>query len=185
MKIPPIYLRKFKRQYLQHNRFLAFLAEEIQCWGYLELGVGIGNNFLEIAEYAKQAIGVDIRLNHFWNFQRKKKPDFELPNNVKLVEQTTDDFFAERKSEEQFDLVFIDADHNFKQVIKDFRNAESVTIEGGIIAIHDTFPISYEYTRPELCNDSYKMLEYLKRYPHLEVFTIPVNPGLTLVRKTL
>ena len=56
---------------------------------------------------------------------------------------------------------------------------------GGVIFIHDTYPTTKDYATPTHCGDSYKLARELQETDFLEAFTIPVLPGLTIVRHSL
>ncbi len=47
----------------------------------------------------------------------------------------SDEFFAQ--NDEKFDIIFIDGDHRWQQVIRDMDNALKVLSEGGTILMHD------------------------------------------------
>jgi hypothetical protein len=54
----------------------------------------------------------------------------------------------------------------------------------GIIAIHDTHPKNEKYTTSGYCGDGYKFIEEIGgNTSEFEIMTIPVHPGITLVRK--
>ena len=71
---------------------------------------------------------------------------------------TTNQFFEENK--DKFDIIYIDADHEYNQVIKDYNNSVECINKGGIIFLHDLYPPNEEHTKPELCYNSYKILNY-------------------------
>ena len=82
-------------------------------------------------------------------------------------------------------MVFIDADHKHESSIRDFNLAFPYVVEDGFIFLHDTYPAADRWTSYKLCGDTYKTAEYIRmNYNRIcEIFTIPLNPGLSLVRK--
>ena len=96
---------------------------------------------------------------------------------------STDDFFKNFK--DMVDIVFIDADHNYKSVVKDFENSLKILNKLGIIFLHDTDPITKKYTDPGYCGDSYKIIEYiLNKHSELNIITLPVTEaGLSIVMR--
>ena len=56
-------------------------------------------------------------------------------SEVKFFNSTTDKFFEENT--EKYDCIFIDADHSYEGVKKDYINALKYINEGGIIIFHD------------------------------------------------
>lgn len=140
---------------------------------YLEYGVSTGHSLKHLAEVVNSAIGVDIvdRTNG-------------VPSNVQFYCMTTDEFSEKHLPELTFNLCFIDADHAFESAYRDFTNVVKYIQPGGYIVLHDTYPCAHEFLQPFLCNDCYKTpVQIKKNYPDLEVLTLPLQPGLTLVRK--
>ena len=151
-----------------------FLIREIVrltgCQTYLELGTYDGTTFEYIFPQVKRGICVDIV-----DIRRSKLGEF--------YKMTTDEFFT--KFQDGVDVVFIDADHKFESVNKDFENSLKLLNKYGIIILHDTDPISLQYTDPGYCGDSYKMVEYIeKEHPELNILTIPVtDTGISIVSR--
>ena len=58
-----------------------------------------------------------------------------------------------------FDLIFIDADHSFDHVLKEFKLAEKLVSRGGVIILHDT--IHLEGPR--------KLVEYAAHYAYKNI----------------
>jgi predicted O-methyltransferase YrrM len=58
---------------------------------------------------------------------------FGIEDSVQVIEKSTDDV----ELNEEFDLVFIDADHRYSQLIKDLKKFWPLVKEGGIMAGHD------------------------------------------------
>jgi hypothetical protein len=141
---------------------------------YIEYGVRTGLNLHLIGPFVEKTIGVDIA-----------DPAI-LPKNVTFYKTTTDNFSAVELPKLSFYYAFIDADHKYESVIKDFENIYKYIQPGGYIFLHDTYPCAEVFLSPELCNDCYKTpIEIKKRYPEAELVTLPLNPGLTIVRKPL
>jgi hypothetical protein len=110
----------------------------IESKRYLELGIYDGANFRLVN--AREKVSVDI-------------VDVGQPTHL----MTTDAYFAALAPEERFDVVFIDACHEFVQVLRDFNNSVAHLNPGGVIFCHDMAPKGIENTRPWLCNDCFKM----------------------------
>ncbi len=83
-------------------------------------------------------------------------------------------------------MIFIDADHSFEAVKLDFKASLKNLNEFGIIMLHDTDPISEKYISREHCEDSYKIIDWIKtEYPEMDVFTFPISEaGLTIVKRS-
>jgi hypothetical protein len=171
----PIYLRNTPPpgETYSHIYFLEHMANWIKPEHYLELGVRSGDSLLKISPYCNKVTGVDV-----------VNPKFEIPLNATIHVTTTDDYFNNINND-QFDMVFIDADHSYEQSLRDFNNVKKYVIEEGFVFLHDTSPCSEELLSPVFCNDAYKTALYIKQnyIDEWEILTFPFNPGLTLLKK--
>lgn len=89
---------------------------------YLEIGCENDRNFRAVA--ATKKIGVD-------------------PASGGTHRMTSDAFFE--KNQEKFDFVFIDGLHTYEQVRRDVINSLRFLQPGGVIALHDMLPSSWEW----------------------------------------
>ena len=153
-----------------HSDLIPEIVKHLNCSTYLELGIYDGTNILKVSKYVDRIISVDIK-----DIRKSKIGEFHL--------KTTDQFFEEFN--EMVDVIFIDADHNFESVKKDFINSLKILNEFGLIILHDTDPMEKELLEPRFCSDSYKMDEWIREnYPSLDVMTLPISDaGLTLVKR--
>jgi hypothetical protein len=142
---------------------------------YIEYGVRDASVLNHVSKYVHIAYGVDIN------------PTNPVHENV-IFKQCTTDYFSETFLPHiQYDFAFIDADHRFESVIKDFNYVFKNIKVGGYIFLHDTYPCSEDYLSVNGSADCYKTpIEIKKQYTEghdLEIFTFPLNPGVTIVRK--
>jgi len=110
-------------------RFLLFIYEHrSSIFSYLELGTGSGGSFYVIDSYlrtvnpdAKLSITIDQKEKEpwFWKEYRQQNP------RVTYLSMKTQDFYPDR----HYDLGFIDANHSYKGVKRDY----------GIIKNHCTY----------------------------------------------
>lgn len=138
--------------------------KKIQELSYLEIGIGPtewGNNIDFFKVNATNKFAVDIK-NPLANFVG-----------------SSDNFFNINK--QTFDIIFIDADHELNQVIKDFNNSIKFINENGLIFIHDLFPVDKAGTSFEASGDSYSILKYLYDNNYNFFFT-RTDCGLTCVK---
>jgi len=150
-----------------HSGIIYNIAMTTGCTSYLELGLYKGNTINRISTVVEYCVGVDI-----------------VPVDIagKFFLGTTDDFF--KSNTDTFDIIFIDADHRFESVKKDFNNALNILNKYGLILIHDTDPISLEYISDGYCGDSYKILQVIANNKDLNSITMPVlEAGLTIVNR--
>lgn len=154
-----------------HSHFIAELVKQINCKVYLELGVYDGLTMSLVSPHVSRLIGVDIK-----DVRTFRGGEFHL--------ETTDSFFTHFT--DPVDVIFIDADHNFESVKKDFVNSLNILSEFGMIILHDTDPMEEMYLEPRYCGDSYKMDNWIREnYKDLDVMTLPLTQaGLTLVKRS-
>ncbi len=149
---------------------------------YLEVGLRAGSTFARVAPYFTVAVGVEADSTHFATCS-----DLRIPNaQLQLMKS---DFFFEHLDNVRFNLIFIDANHHFDYVRRDFDNAFKVVEDGGLILLHDTFPPSAEVCDENgYCNDCYKIGDHIKKHyvskGIAEFSTLPFYYGIGIVRKT-
>lgn len=156
----------------KHELLIEKLVKLTNCQTYLELGVQDGFCFQPIVPLVKRAIGVDI-------VDRRSEKIGEFYN------MSTDEFF--KFFNDKVDIIFIDADHKYESVVKDFENCLKILNEFGIILLHDTDPQDKPLLAPHFCNDCYKIVDYIQQnHPELNIITLPLTiAGLSIVmRKT-
>jgi predicted O-methyltransferase YrrM len=148
-----------------HTYFLIQLVKSLNVSSYLELGVQKGDTFFEIKKVVKNCVGVDIK-----------------PRIDGILNMPTDNFFKINKS--TFDFIFIDADHTYEQVLKDFINSMQILNTDGVCALHDTYPIDKSMMDKTLCGTACQIENDLKNFKKFEYISLPIGTeGLTLVRK--
>lgn len=160
-----------------HESFIEHLASILKPRVYVELGLYRCELFNRIISHAQRLIGVDINAEvGIWMAKSDK---------VQFVHSTTDEFAAGLRAHPMLiDMLFIDADHSREAVLRDFWNFFPFVSPHGIIILHDTHPKNSHYAQPGYCGDAYKAVEELSRHTDkFEMMTIPVHPGLTLLRK--
>jgi len=153
-----------------HPKLISKIVELTGCETYLELGVLQGKNIEGVRRYCRNCIGVDVE-------------DKLVFRDFDFHKKTTDKFFETFTG--MADIIFIDADHSFEQVKKDFKNSLKHLNEHGIIILHDTDPFEEKYLESTYCGDSYKMHDWIKsEYPELDLITLPIGvAGLTLISR--
>ena len=116
-----------------------------------------------------------------------------IPNKIGVdplfggnIRKTSDQFFDTNQL--NFDCVFIDGLHIYKQVKKDILNALKCLNDGGYILIHDCLPHSlssqavprYKITWN---GDVWKAIVDLRQQNDLEIFTCLVDYGISIIQK--
>jgi len=113
---------------------------------YLELGIGDGGSFLLDSFFCKKMIKVAHcvdsacypRAVQSLSGIEQKIGELKLllpESEVVFYNETTDVFFGARRN--PYDCIFIDADHSYEGVKKDFENSLMILGEGGRIIMHD------------------------------------------------
>jgi len=155
---------------MNHTQVLYSLFASCNYASYLELGVYMGVTLDLIAPHTTYHVGVDI-------------VDKRRYNHTNFFLGTTKQFFE--KNTHTFDMVFIDADHNYKSVHEDFVESLKVLNPNGVIALHDTSPREPHLLDPGYCGDAYRIDADLNAMrDQVRFVTLPVSEaGLTLVYK--
>lgn len=162
-----------------HLDFIELIAKRMKPDIYLELGLGPDAECMNrIFGYCKRAIGVDVKST------RKHNPAWEL------FHLSTDEFFHDSAplwlEKESVDLCLVDADHSAKAVEQDFFSVFPYIKQDGIVLLHDTYPENEAMTAPGYSGDCFltaAMLPVGAGHYGYEIVTLPVPPGLTIIRK--
>lgn len=159
--------------YAFHETFIPQLAAILEPKVYVELGVFEGKTIREVSRFAKRSIGVDI-----------KSP--ASTQEYEFYEMTSLDYLeVARKEGLRIDLLFIDSEHSHEMSKREFLSFFPLVVDQGIILLHDTYPQSEAFIQPGYCGDVYKTAEWIHSIQpyNCEVVTLPVAPGLSIVRK--
>lgn len=150
-----------------HSSVVYNIAKATGCESYLELGLYKGSTINLVNTVVPKCVGVDI-------IPVDIEGEFFLGTTDRFFEQNTD----------MFDIIFIDADHKFESVKKDFNNSLKILNKYGVIFIHDTDPMSKEYMAPGYCGDSYRLIEFISERQDLNVITLQIlEAGMTIVNR--
>ena len=98
---------------------------------------------------------------------------------------TSDKFFEQNK--ENFDCIFIDGMHEYKQVKKDILNSLKFLNKNGIIILHDCLPKSISHqrvprTRYSWNGDVWKAVVEARTWKHVDTFTVLSDQGLGIIK---
>lgn len=154
-----------------HHILIANILKLSNCQKFLELGIFDGLLTSHASKFIKKCVGVDISDEKIIN------------KNFEFYKMTTTDFFKQNK--ETFDVIFIDADHSFESVKKDFESSLKILNKHGLIFLHDTDPVSKKYLQNKYCSDCYKIIDYIKtNHKELNLINLPITEaGLTIVQR--
>lgn len=136
---------------------------------YLELGIAKARCFNKVSPLFNFSVAVDIEPKANTYIKSNSDNAFHnCPNEI---------FFKTNK--DMFDLIFIDANHRFEYVQKDFVESEKVLNENGIIIIHDTWPPDEDSNKH--CYDSWKMQDM--DHDDFELINLPFFYGLLMFKR--
>ncbi len=165
---------------MRHEDLVEEIAKQLKPSIYVELGVFQLECFNRVVRHVKQkAFAIDIKDNSIYmdpgperSFHRCSTEEFSSTwhNEIKL----------------DIDMIFIDADHSKDAVLQDVKNfLPFLKEDSGIMLLHDTWPLNKQQTAPGYSGDCYKVTKTLKEKlgNHIELITLPVPYGLTLIRK--
>ena len=136
------------------------------------------NNISNIESYSYLELGIFDNVN-FNNIKCKNKFSVDMNGNA-MFTGTTDEYFDQLSATERFDIIFIDANHDYEYVIRDFNNA--IKHANKWVLLHDMIPRSKKFIHPKFCSDSFRVLQYLIKETDFEIYAMNNNFGLTFVR---
>ena len=114
--------------------------------------------------------------------------NFETMQNKRCVLYAgPSDKMFEKINIEPLALSFIDGDHIYEQVKKDFYNILPLTVDNGYIILHDTYPPTEEYIDENRCGTVYKFRQEIEKHREIDCITLTrgcaIGVGLTICRK--
>lgn len=150
----------------------------------LEIGCGESSiYFSRLAEkYDRQCYHCEYSKSGVENMRNTKG---YFGKNSVVYNMKSDAFFKEAELS-PIAVAFIDGDHEYEQVKKDFKNTMKHIKQGGFVFLHDSLPPDESWTVPHKCGGVYKLLEELEENYYNDIFTFTKSAfdvGLTMVRK--
>ena len=149
--------------------FIGSLIKMTGAANVLEIGVFEGETSVKMIEalpYGGKYTGIDINdyLNHDLN-SFGADVEFILGESIQVMQGM---------DPEQFDLIFVDGNHGWENILPEFKEAERIIKPGGIMAYHDTIHIP----------DVKKLMEYVAQCNY-NVITLNTSEGrgLSLIQK--
>ncbi len=155
-----------------HREVILMLAMCLHPTRYLEIGSADCFTPNLIAPCCTTLVGIDV-----------DPRGYPTHDNIEIISVSSNRYFRRISPTTKFDLIFIDGDHSYVQVCKDFNNSIAHLTQNGVIAMHDSFPPDEEHKRLDLCGEVYMLVRELRENRHFEVFTVPITFGVTLVRR--
>lgn len=156
--------------------FLASLIRLTKAKTVLEVGVFEGYTSAEMIKALPKHgyyAGIDIK---DLRANENKQAFVNLSKEGKVIDLIIEDSLTSmpKLQKNHFDLVFIDGNHEFNHVLKEFKIAETLITQTGIIAFHDSLHLS----------EVKKVVEYAGSFNYKYVnLNTPEGRGLALVMK--
>ena len=152
-------------------KFVGILSSMIKAKNILEIGVFEGETAKEIIlnkDKSANYFGIDIadyRTEEVKELFEKNRADLIFGKSIDVLRNF---------SPQKFDLVFIDGDHSWENVLPEFKAVERVLAANGTIVYHDA--IHMEAPR--------KITSYAKFYGYNVVFLkTPEGRGISIINK--
>ena len=144
---------------------IQYIIDRYKFKTYLEIGCDKDQSFSKIN--VKKKVGVD-------------------PVSGGTIRSTSEEFF--KNNNENFDIIFIDGLHYYKQVINDIKNSLHILNNDGFILVHDCLPNSLAQQavpryRGYWNGDVWKSIVELRTYDNLDIFTSQIDFGIAVIRK--
>jgi hypothetical protein len=148
----------------QRDKVINFLIERFKYTDYLEIGIQYRQcwDFID----CKNKTGVEPMHYH---------------DDPKILFMNSDTFFSQNSS--KFDIIFIDGDHEYGQVIKDLRNARSILKSGGSIVLHDANPPDENHTNPYLNGTVFQAICEIRKEEVWDICTLDDDHGVCVLRE--
>jgi predicted O-methyltransferase YrrM len=90
-------------------------------------------------------------------------------NNIDFKEFNTLFFGSTDLANQTFDIVWLDAGHNYPEVAWDFSHALSVLKKGGFLVVDDVIPITSKYKNEYVSTDSWELIQYLEKRQSVKI----------------
>ena len=121
----------------------------------------------------------------FKNIRCEKKVGVD-PVSGGNIRKTSDQFFS--NNNENFDCIFIDGLHEYKQVRKDIKNSLKFLDTNGIILLHDCLPNNYYEQAIPRCQwtwngDVWKAIIESRKSNDIDVYTCYADYGIGVIIK--
>lgn len=153
-----------------------FIGQLIKMSKYrtaLEIGVFKGESSIKIIEALPnggQYVGIDI--GDYRNAEAEKA----MQQGGKSIEFIINDSLSElpKLPKAHFDLIFVDGNHTWDYILKEFKIVENLVARGGVIVYHDSIKI----------DDVAQLVKYAQQFKYKAVtLNTPDGHGLSIIQK--
>lgn len=153
-----------------------FIGQLIKMSKYrtaLEIGVFKGESSIKIIEALPnggQYVGIDI------GDYRDAEAEKAMQQGGKSIEFIINDSLSElpKLQKAHFDLIFVDGNHTWDYILKEFKIVETLVARGGVIVYHDSIKI----------DDVAQLVKYAQQFKYKAVtLNTPDGHGLSIIQK--
>ena len=137
---------------MKYYELINFFINKFDYKSYLELGLRDASNTFN---------NVNCILKHSVDINKDCNPTYNM---------STNDFFEYNIC--KYDIIFIDADHEKNQVLKDFDNAFACLSPNGTIIMDDINPLDEYLLDPKFCNNAWEAWAELRTRENLTMHAI-------------
>jgi predicted O-methyltransferase YrrM len=187
-----------KQDTSQHGITLFALVCSLSAKKVLELGVRTGGStipfLLGLHGTNGHLTSVDIN-DHALHLSSYGELDDQLKPHWTFIKSDALHFLKESYQEEKYDLIYIDDWHSSEHVYKELNYIKHMLKDSTLIVLHD---LMHSYKHPRYNTDYYPLehefggtgpyggvKKFILENPNFEMATIPVNHGLTILRKVI
>lgn len=114
------------------------LSKALQAERYLEIGVLVGNTFLNVEMNHKVAVDTHFQFDYH-AFENE---------GTSFCQATSDEYFSIHNAGEKFDIIYLDGLHTFEQTFRDFLSTLLCSHEKTVWILDDTVPSDVYSTCP-------------------------------------
>jgi predicted O-methyltransferase YrrM len=138
--------QKIQQRKYEWVNFLKILNAKYPIQSALEIGCYDGGSTVGISRFCQNLTTIDANKMRFNRNVISEKCDYEYISDTSFSPSVKEAIY---KKYNNLDLLFIDGDHTYEGVKKDYENFSPLVKSGGMIAFHDI--VDSEYHRSVNC----------------------------------
>lgn len=119
---------------IDEHKLIVHFAQVVKCNNFLEIGTLTGDLAKRMSKYSLVTT-VDIKENAEFAKYTKESVDDDYTPKITYHTCGSDAFFKDNRM--NFNVIFIDGDHSYRQSKKDLENSLEVLLPNGVILMHD------------------------------------------------
>jgi len=144
------------------REFLELLVDK-RITKILQIGLGhYGSTQFCLSLICDEVVTVEFDQKNIRNYADREILYNQNVEKFVWGDSTSEEVINEVKKFGEFDAVFIDGNHSYEFVKKDYENYSKLVKEGGIIAFHDAFGEGERYGTPRVLTEIQEKIQYIK-----------------------